>query len=115
MAISYPNIGNENIYMDLDNITAWVARAKNDLTLINNTLVTMRKYYSTLANDSRTKGKVKVQAQKIVDNINKYINKNNALKQSLESKLTKSAQEYLAALQGFDQLSQYSDDIGKLN
>ena len=112
MAISYTNMSTDDIYMDTDGVDAHIKKVKTRLNNINNDLSALKKIYNELLNDPKTKGKIKTQAQNIVNNCAKYIKANEAVKVALERQLSKSAAEYVAALRSFDDLGAYADDLG---
>ena len=112
MAISIANRSVDDIYMDTDAVNGHIKKIKQYLSNINNDLVELRKIYQTFANDSKTKGKMKRQAENIVTNCVKYIKANEAVKIALERQLSKSAAEYAVALTAFDELDALADDLG---
>ena len=112
MAISIPNLSVDDIYLDTENIDAYVKKIKMYLNNINNDLVELKKIYAQFADDPKTKGKMKNQAIKIVENCSKYTKKNDQVRATIEKLLSKSASEYALALSAFDELDALADDLG---
>ena len=113
MAINLTNTSVDDIYLDIDNISTHVNRVKRVLSSTNESLRALKKSYTILLNDSRTKGNLKKEAEKIVTNIDVYIRKNDALSQQIEALLNSSTREYAQALSQFDDLGAMADTLGE--
>ena len=112
MAISITNNSVDDVYMDTEAVDAHIKKIKQYLSNINNDLVELKKIYEVFANDSKTKGKMKRQAENIVTNCARYTKANEAVKVALERTLSRSAAEYAVALTAFDELDSLADDLG---
>ena len=111
MAINITNRSVDDIYMDIDNIDQNAKRVKKILSNINDDLTGLKKIYSTLANDSKTKGNFKKSIQEVVNSCEKYRKNNAKVRAQLENNLTRSAAEYVQALRAFDELDSLADDL----
>ena len=112
MAISIVNNSVDDVYLDTENVDANIKKVKKYLNNINNDLVDLKKIYAEFANDPKTKGKIKKQAMKIVDNCARYTKANESVKVAVERLLSRSAAEYALALSAFDELDALADDLG---
>ena len=97
-SIQLTHMGENDIALDTENYEAYVTKIKKSLTEINKALKDVKKRYKALEDDKKTKGKFKKSVGKIVDGSTKKINKNKAVKNSLESSILKSTTELNAAL-----------------
>ena len=110
--INLTNTSTDDIYLDVENYNKFITLIKNDLVEINDILKNMKKICVALRDDPKTKGKFKKTVNKLVDGAQKKIVNNNKSKNSLETSMYKSAQEYYEALTAFAELDTMAEDLG---
>ena len=110
--LSIQNKSTDDIYIDTDSAKSQSNTVKSDLADLCTSLKKLKSIYVELRDHPKTKGKFKKTVNKMVNGASNKLNKTKTVKNSLESSMAQSINDYQEAMNSFNELDQMADDLG---
>ena len=110
--LNIQNKSTDDIYLDIDRVQSYNTLIKKDLSDLCESLKRIKKAYIELRDHPKTKGKLKKTISKMVNGASNKVSKTKSLKNTLETSLVRSMNDYADAMTSFDELDKMAEDLG---